>query len=161
LLVAAVLVAIGIGALLDTHEPTRLMRGGAWVCMGVGAALAAAVAAGWLPRGHLTFRDDALLIGMPTYTVAIPWERIRGLEGSEYAGNPAIYFWFDTPDTFVVTRPARQEAFLRQVAYCRKLLSIQADFYYMTMSLPVAMPDLVAAMVRRCGPLAAPGEPGA
>lgn len=156
LLVGAALLAIGAGPLVWLPELTPFVRAGAWACAALGAGVLGAAAAGLLPRGYFEFRDDALVLGMASYAVVVPWDRIRALEGSHYGGNPAIYFWFDAPEAFEVVPPQRRDRFLRQVALVRGLTFIQADFYVLTTAFAIGMPDLAAAMARRCTRLVPP-----
>lgn len=150
LLLGALLLAAGAGSLLYVSGLTPVVRGGAWICIALGAGVLAATAAGLLPRGYYELREDALVLGMASYAVVVPWDRIRALEGSVYAGNPAIYFWFDAPETFEVIPPRHRDRFLNQVACVRGMTFIQADFYVLTTGVAVAMPDLASAIARRC-----------
>ena len=114
-----------------------------------GLGVLAGVAAGVLPVGYIMFRDDALVCALRGWTLVLPWSRIRAVEGGEFAGNPAFFLWFDDAATMPVP-PARQRAFLRQVALCRDLS--QSDYYLPTASYAISLPTLVAAIEHRIKP---------
>ncbi len=70
-----------------------LFRAIAWLVAGVGLALLAATAAGWLPAGYLRFDPEGFTVAHRSWRYTIPWDAVAELGPGELYDNPVLCLW--------------------------------------------------------------------
>ena len=118
----------------------------AWFVAVVGLLLCIAVAARWLPVGHLMFTPQGLTMGHRGYTVFIRWDDMLALDGIELHDNPALRLWLRPGANITVEPPAFRRRALSAMATNEGWLG--APIVIMTGTYALDLPPLQKAFER-------------